>query len=276
VDGGHRLVFVCGLHRSGTSALARVLGDHPEISGLSGTGAKEDEGQFLQDVYLRARHHGGPGRFAFDPAAHLTEVEARAIPGAAQRLWDSWQPYWDLDARLLLEKSPPNLLMTRFLAELFPDASFVTITRHPVVVSLSTDKWLRFGSLHRSVEHWLTAHEIFAADAALLERVHVLKYEELVADPSGTLAGVARFLELDGEIPADAWRSDRSRRYEEQWDQMATSLLHRGQRRRVVRDFAERAAAFGYDVEELGALSPWTPASASGVEPTTETSGSAD
>ena len=146
--------------------------------------------------------------------------------------------------------------MTRFLAELYPDAYFVTIVRHPVVVALSTDKWLRMGSLHRSVEHWLTAHEIFAADAASLSRVHVVKYEELVADPSGSLAAVAGFLGLDGQIPADAWRSDRSRRYEQQWDEMSRSVLHRGQRRRVVRDFAERAAAFGYDVEELGVVSP--------------------
>jgi hypothetical protein len=276
VQGEHQLVFVCGLHRSGTSALARVLGGHPEVSGLSGTGAKEDEGQFLQDVYLRARHHGGPGRFAFNPKAHLTQADARAVPDAAERLLASWQPYWDTGSRLLLEKSPPNLLMTRFLAELFPDAYFVAITRHPVVVSLSTDKWLRMGSLHRSVEHWLTAHEIFAADAAALSRVHVVKYEELVADPGGALAAVAGFLGLEGEIPADAWRSDRSQRYEQQWDEMSRSVLHRGQRRRVVRDFAERTASFGYDVEELGVVSPWTPASASAVEPTTETSGSSD
>ena len=62
-DGG-RFVFVGGLHRSGTTPLARVLGAHPEISGLSGTGVSEDEGQHLQDVYPRIRAHGGMGRFA--------------------------------------------------------------------------------------------------------------------------------------------------------------------------------------------------------------------
>ena len=254
------MVFVCGLHRSGTSALARVLGAHPQVSNLSGTGAKEDEGQHLQDVYLRARKHGGPGRFAFAPAAHLTEDDARRTPDAAQRLMASWSPYWDLGADVLLEKSPPNLLMTRFLQEVFPGARFVTITRHPVVVALSTSKWLRWGSMHRSVEHWLRAHETFAQDAQHLSHVHVLKYEQLVADPAEPLAAVGRFLGLDGDIPSGGWQSDRSRRYEEQWAQLAASRRGRRVRARIVEDFAERTAAFGYDVEDLGSWSPAFPA----------------
>jgi hypothetical protein len=251
----HQLAFVCGLHRSGTSALARVLGEHPQVSNLSGTGVKEDEGQHLQDVYLRARKHGGPGRFAFAPGAHLTEAEARRVPDAASRLLASWTPYWDLDAAVLLEKSPPNLLMTRFLQELFPEARFVAILRHPVVVALSTSKWIRLGSLHRSVEHWLRAHEIFAEDARSLRNVHVVRYEQLVADPTAPLAGVGRFLGLEGDVPAGGWRSDRSRRYEEQWAQMARSARGRRVRARVVDDLGARAAAFGYDVEDLGSWS---------------------
>ena len=47
---GRRYVFVCGLHRSGTSLITRSLMDHPEVSGFRDTGAIEDEGQFLQTV----------------------------------------------------------------------------------------------------------------------------------------------------------------------------------------------------------------------------------
>lgn len=256
----HRLAFVCGLHRSGTSALARVLGSHPQVSNLSGTGVKEDEGQHLQDVYPRARKHGGPGRFAFTPAAHLTEDDARRTPNAAERLLASWEPYWDVDREVLLEKSPPNLLMARFLNELFPNASFVTITRHPVVVALSMSKWLRWDSVHRSIEHWLRAHEIFADDARRLPRMHVVKYEQLVDNPLEPLQDVGRFLGLDGDIPSGGWRSDRSVRYEQQWEQMARSSHGRHVRARIVGDFAERVSAFGYDVDDLGNWSPTFPA----------------
>ena len=59
----HRFVFLAGLHRSGTTLLARLLAAHPEISGFSGTGEPADEGQHLQSVYPAARVYGGPGRF---------------------------------------------------------------------------------------------------------------------------------------------------------------------------------------------------------------------
>ena len=42
------------------------------VSGIPGY--LEDEGRFLQDVYPTEDVCGGPGRFGFDPRAHLTEA----------------------------------------------------------------------------------------------------------------------------------------------------------------------------------------------------------
>jgi hypothetical protein len=89
---GQRLVFVGGLHRSGTTPLARSLAAHPQVSGFSGTGVAEDEGQHLQTVYPPARAHGGPGRFALAAAAHLTEASPLLTPDTGARLLAQWQP----------------------------------------------------------------------------------------------------------------------------------------------------------------------------------------
>ena len=55
------------------------------------------------------------------------------------------------------------------------------------------------------VEHWLAAHETFLADLPHLRRVHVLRYENLVADPAAELAPVTELLGLSspsGTVPA--------------------------------------------------------------------------
>ena len=62
-------------------------------------------------------------------------------PENAARLLASLTPYWDLDRRLLLEKSPANLVMGRFLQALFPGSALVVVVRNPVVSALALEKW---------------------------------------------------------------------------------------------------------------------------------------
>lgn len=259
---GHKLVFVGGLHRSGTTPLTRVLAGHPEVSGFgttSPTGATEDEGQHLQDVYPAARAYGGAGRFALRPEAHVTEASPLASEANAHRLFEQWRPYWDLDRKVLVEKSPPNLLMTRFLQALYPEAYFVIIVRHPVVVALSTEKWLHGRTLRTPMANWFAAHDAFAADASRLRRVHVVKYESLVRDPDAELAAIGGFLGLSGPVPADSWQGGRSDAYAGRWQQLAADRRpwRRWLRSSLVRTYGERAAGYGYDLDDLDVLRPW-------------------
>ncbi len=248
----HRLVFVGGLHRSGTTPLARCLGAHHQVSAFAGTGAKEDEGQHLQSVYPAAQAYGGAGRFALAPGSHLTESSALASEHSAERLFDQWRPHWDLSQPVLVEKSPPNLVMTRFLQRLYPESYMVMVVRHPVVVSLSTVKWSG-GSLQRLMANWFAAHEIFRADAPHLRHVHTVNYESLVREPERTLAGVASFLDLDGPIPAESIQGHRSQGYEQRWNDLArsSSPWRRRTYHQIIDQYADRALSFGYDLRDL-------------------------
>jgi hypothetical protein len=250
-----RLVFVAGLHRSGTTPLAKLLSAHPEISGFQDTGVKEDEGQHLQDVYPSARQFGGAGRFGMDPRSHLTEDSSLATEESARRILFQWSPHWDMSRRLLLEKSPPNLVRTRFLQALFPEARFVVVVRHPAVVALSTRKWAGpMAGLAPLLEHWVRAHETFMADAARLRQVHVVRYEHLVERPADVLAGVADFLGLVAPIEPGSLDGRRSDRYVTEWAKLthARSPVTRMRMARLRTRYAERISAFGYDYDDLG------------------------
>ena len=259
-----RLVFVGGLHRSGTTPFAKILDGHPEISGLVDTGVREDEGQHLQRVYPKAKVYGGSGRFAHRPEAHLTEASPLTSPANAQAMLDSWVPFWDTSRTFLVEKSPPNIIMGRFLRAQFPGSALIVVVRHPVAVALSNKKWRRitstnprkFQSLNQMVEHWLAAHTILAADAPHLERLLVVHYERLIQSPDEELKRVQSFLGLSEPIDSSKLSRSHSDSYAERWASYEGWWRPGGWQRRIIGSrHAEDIAAFGYDWADLSGFS---------------------
>jgi Sulfotransferase family len=249
----HQLVFVGGLHRSGTSPLSRLLATHPDVSGFQETGVDEDEGQHLQTVYAPARVYGGAGRFALDPRSHLTETAELVSETNARTLLDEWSHWWDTSRPLLLEKSPPNLVMTRFLQALYPGARFVVIVRNPVVVALSTKKWRRGTSLATMLDNWVVAHRTFRDDASHLTHVEVVNYEHLVQDAAAVLARLSTFLELSTPLSPELWQSSRSATYEEWWQRLRSSRVPgRGSRvAALIERFEPEVNELGYSLLDL-------------------------
>jgi Sulfotransferase family len=254
---GHRFLFVCGLHRSGTTIVTNALREHPEISGFRDTGEREDEGQFLQSVYPRAGAFGGPGRFAFAAEAHVTEASPLATPENGRRMFDEWSRHWDLARPVLMEKSPPNLLKARFLQALFPTSWFLVVTRHPVGVTYATfsrrPKRTKFLDV---MEHWVHAHELFEGDLPHLERVLVLPFESFVADPDAALAGVHEFVGVTPEGNRLAVRRDTNDPYFASWRELVGRRWAGRRARALAARLEPRVRRFGYSFEDLDLVGP--------------------
>jgi hypothetical protein len=256
-----RLVFVGGLHRSGTSLLHECLRSHEAISGFSDTGVPKDEGQFLQDAIPPARAFGGPGRFAFDPRSHMLEESSTTARATASELVTQWTPHWDTTSPLLVEKSPPNITRMRRLQSLFPEARFIVIVRHPIPVSLATKRWsggYRYKSTSSLVAHWLAAHRLLASDVPYIRRLLVLRYEGIVRDPHEAWQSIWTFLGVPvPPVPVEErWSAAPNMRYLREWAGTNRGWIRGALRNRLVDRFETEIRDFGYSLAHPDDLSP--------------------
>jgi hypothetical protein len=212
------IVFIGGLHRSGTSLVHTILRQHPDVSGFMDTGVPQDEGQHLQHVFPPAHKHGGPGLWGFDPASFLDESSPLCTAANGQLIWSAWSRYWDMSRAVLVEKSPPNLVRTRFLQSLFPNARFIIVVRHPIAVAMATLKW-RPRNPKSLVDHWIICHRRFELDRPKISRLLVLRYEDLVQRPSDTIAEIYRFSGVGPHAPDVRVQSDLNNSYFREWRQ---------------------------------------------------------
>ncbi len=245
-----RYVFICGLHRSGTSLLGRNVARLENCTGFKDTGATEDEGQFLQDIYPISKVYGGAGRFGFDPRAHLTEISSLLTPENALKLRQSWERYWDRSKAICVEKTPGNLLKTRFLQAMFPESYFIVIRRHPVSVSMANQKWKGdLAAIHNLFEHWLHCHALLDEDKKHLKHVYELSYEDYVQDPGKYHAEIAIF--IGSRVPKDLMEPVTgvyNQKYFNRWSELLNTSPLKGYYRFVAAKYETMFTKYGYSL----------------------------
>ena len=246
----HKFIFICGLHRSGTSLLYKILKEQKNISGFNNTIAIEDEGQHLQSVFNAANKHGGPGKFGFDKDSYLNEKSSILNETNKIRLFNEWSKYWDLSKEYLIEKSPPNLVRTRFFQALFPNSYFITIYRHPVATSLATKKWSKT-SYKSLLNHWIVCHKQYINDKQKLKNSLEITYEDLTEKTETTLQCISAFLNTEITNNNVKIKKDINKKYFSNWGKKKQGILYRYIITQNEKRFEKQINQFGYSFQNI-------------------------
>jgi hypothetical protein len=187
-------VFLVGFPRSGTTLLEQLLDAHPGLASF-------DEQPFLQRLVARINESRRPGYP--EALADLSAADARAL--RRHYHGDVARVLPHLGARRAVDKNPLNLVRLPLVATLFPQSQVLLALRHPCDVVLSC-----YMQNFRSPAFAIT-FETLASTAAMYARVmahfhawrerlplplHVVRYEDLVADVSGIGQALFGFLGL--------------------------------------------------------------------------------
>jgi hypothetical protein len=211
------MFFVCGVVKSGTTWLQKLLDAHPEVS-CSGEGHFVDRlapflfksldgyDRMMSDNSLRV--FGKPSDFTFARDGDRLYLLASAVllllqaqPGARE-------------AKTVGEKTPDNIRRIELLSRLFPSARFLHIVRDGRDGAISC--WRhnlrlfpeptrrRFASIDEFAvayaESWVREVPVAAGFGEREPaRLHTLRYEDLVADPATALRDAFAFLEVDAD-----------------------------------------------------------------------------
>jgi hypothetical protein len=195
---GQKFIFICGLHRSGTTLFTKIMQKHPNVCGFNNTGVIEDEGQFLQTVYPPDSELGWPGAFGYSEESHLTEDSDLISDSNKEKLFSQWSNFLPHTCEYIIEKSPPNLLKTRFLQAMFPNSYFIVIKRNPIATSLATKKW-NTSPMLSIINHWLHCYDLWDSDKKRIDKFMEIKYEDFIDNPAETFSAACNFCNLDFE-----------------------------------------------------------------------------
>jgi tetratricopeptide (TPR) repeat protein len=189
--GSHRLVFIVGMPRSGTTLAEQILASHRNVHGA---GERPELAIARQSFERLAIHESG---------RVLEHVPQRLLRRVADKYVDALRASSPSGA-VLVDKNPHNFENIGLIRVLFPHARIVHCARDPLDTCFSNycqvfsvhhsynnrfpDLAHYYGQYRRLMDHWL---------GICAEAIHLLRYESLIAAPETEIRALLEFCGLD-------------------------------------------------------------------------------
>jgi len=242
-----RWLFLVGCYNSGTTLIADVLGEHPQIAALP------DEGQYLTDQLLLDYKIGLPRMWV--GREDLFRMDETSTGPDVQRMRKEWAMRLPRTAPVVLEKTPANMARTRWLQANFPNAHFVGILRNPYAVidgirRKAEPQHIEAGwPIEMCAHQWARSNEVLAEDATHLERFMWLRYEDFVNSTAESIARVLEFVGLPQTMTLEqgqAWNVHERREPIRDMNAESIAGLAPGDIRAINSLIGPQVEAFGY------------------------------
>jgi len=214
-------IFVIGIQRSGTTWLANLLGEHPDIAAVR----HEDHHGIHESGYFKFidNRYGDlrVGTNFVEFAETMLASDYIALTGISRNfLYDLWPTTYSEafraimddyaqrhDATAWLEKSPMHTLYAEHIASVYPDAVFVGIKRDLSMVMASQMEMKRGSKtesrsnrskfIARHTIRWVHYNRVLDSFAARFpNRIYLTKYEQLRADTHDSVKEICEFMGL--------------------------------------------------------------------------------
>lgn len=219
-------VFICGSMKSGTTLLCRLLDSHPDLLAVPADLYfyrlinRWDKTQFKEVVIYWIQRLVNPSGLEpfwfFGKQEETFKVFISYLDYFINRLgknpmYSAVMTFYILNALLSsawtpkkywIEKTPHNEVDAQKIAKLFPNAKFIHILRDPLsnIVSLKKlDMYMNWkGS---ALDHARVIRKLFGSAKSNVEvlgenRYLIVKYEDLVKDPSAIMHRISGFLNI--------------------------------------------------------------------------------